>query len=343
MRLYINGIWILMVIILNSCLKDSSDAHKLISKVRKEFLKQVNEDQYYLKIHCLEKAKVDKHHVAFSEGYGHLISLGYDFMIPVDNYSLLFDNIRKATSKQPWIEYLSNTYKQTNIFKQSDICPSYNALLNSYRWFEINGPLSFRNKDKYEYELVNPNSSLNNFSIYFSPSDTLRKFSYYGTIIFDSETNLLKKVELDSCLFYSEPLRERILASLSVDFIFRDKCIYLSELSANYSIDNLEHWIEIEVVDSVVNDIFLSMNECKQLSLNDSNPMVVYNKFDWEEHFKKINKNYIEIKNDLETNNISLDRQFLKNSGSSFYSMKTSGKKDNIDYELINSIKGKIK
>ena len=55
------------------------------------------------------------------------------------------------------------------------------------------------------------------------------------------------------------------------------------------------------------------------------------------------NEDFTEIKRDLEFDNISLTDQFRRNSGKNFYTMITSGKTDNVDYELLKLVKAKLK
>ena len=83
MTLSIKGTVIFIFIALSSCMTDLNDPLFVMSKVRKAFLQQANEKQYYRNAYYTEKAKVDNHIVAYSEGYGHLISLGDNFMLNI--------------------------------------------------------------------------------------------------------------------------------------------------------------------------------------------------------------------------------------------------------------------
>lgn len=332
-----------ILIILNSCHTDFNNPISVMRKIRKEFSHQTNKEQYYKRASYTEMAKVNNHFVAFSEGYGNLISLGNSFMIPVDNYCLLLNNIRKADSKTQWKNFLTNIYSQTDISNQSDICPSFNALLSSYRWFEINGPLSDENKDRYLYKLIDSGEASTRKIINFSPCDSLHKYLYYGTIIFETKTNHLKSIQLDSCCFYSEPFQRWTTASMNIDYSYNKEKIYLSNLDAFYKIEKLQHWISVNAPDSIAYKISLKKNECTQLNMNDNNPLIHYNDRDWERDFTNSNKCFSDIKKDLELDNLPIDEQFKRNAGKNFYTRYTSKKINNVDYNMLQKIKLKLK
>jgi hypothetical protein len=348
MKLIINSLLFFLLITLYSCSVDLNDPYSVMNKMRTEFQNQVDNMQYFRNASYREKAKVSNHYVAYSEGYGHLISLGYNFMIPVDNFSLLLDNIRKADSKKPWEEFLVNhdRHKHTEVTNDSIIYPECDALLSSYRWFEINGPLSDKNNEKYDYRLINTNKDLKKKVIYFSPNDTLQKYLYYGTITFDIGTNQIEHIKFDRFHLFSEPFREWITAVLTIDFININKKIYLSKLDAFYTKEELQHWVSVSAIDSTVTETKFTNNECVNLNMNDSNPLVFYNEVEWEKHLIRFDDDFDDIKKDLESDNISLSDQFSRNSGKNFYNKTTTGKTgktDKINYELLESLKLKFK
>lgn len=343
MKLIINSLLFFLLITLYGCSVDLNDPDSVMNKIRTEFQNQVDNMQYFRNASYREKAKVSNQYVAYSEGYGHLISLGYNFMIPVDNFSLLLDNIRKADSKKLWKEFLSNLYEQTEVSNQSDICPEYNALLSSYRWFEINGPLSINNKEKYDYKLINTNKDFNKKVIYFSPNDTLQKYLYYGAITFDIETDQIEHIIFDRCRLYSEPFRQWITAVLTIDFIKINKKIYLSKLDAFYTKEEFQHWVSVSAIDPSVTETKFTNNECVNLNMNDNNPLVFYNEAEWEKHLIRFDDDFDDIKKDLESDSISLSDQFSRNSGKNYYNRTTTGKTDKINFELLESLKLRFK
>ncbi|MDP3442652.1 MAG: hypothetical protein Q8T08_07280 [Ignavibacteria bacterium] len=344
MKLFIiNSLFFLFLIALNSCSIDLNNPDSIMNKIRTEYQNQVDDLQYYRNACYREKAKVANHYVAYSEGYGHLISLGYNFKIPVDNFSLLLDNIRKADSKKSWKKYVANYHKNSEVPNDSISYPEYNALLSSYRWFEINGPLSDKNKGKYDYKLINSNKDLNKKVIYFSPKDTLQKYLYHGAITFNMETYQIEHITFDGYRLYSEPFREWVTSVLTIDFININKKLYFSKLDAFYTKKDLEHWISICAIDTSVNKTVLTEDECVSLNVNDSNPMVLYDESEWENHSINFDKDFEDIKKDLELVNLSLTDQFIRNSGKNFFNMTELGKTNKVNYKSLESLRFKFK
>lgn len=343
MKQLINSLLFLSLITFNGCSTDLNDPDSVMNKVRTEFQNQVDDMQYYRNASYQEKAKLADHYVEYSTGYGHLISLGYNFKIPVDNFSLLLDNIRKADSKKSWKKYVANYHKNSEVPNDSISYPEYNALLSSYRWFEINGPLSDKNKGKYDYKLINSNKDLNKKVIYFSPNDTLQKYLYYGTITFNLKTNQIGHIKFDRFHLFSEPFREWITAALIVDFINLNKKIYFSKLDAFYTKNDLQHWISISAADTSVTKTLLTEDESVSLNVNDSNPMVLYDEGEWENHSINFDKDFEDIKKDLELDNLSLTDQFIRNSGKNFFNMTELGKTNKVNYKSLESLRFKFK
>ena len=320
-----------LISLLTSKNKESFNTDKLINKVINKYQKKITKNAFITKGHYHERSKLKGEYLMFTEGLGYLVSLGYNYIIPRGNLSFLSTNFKKSDRKKEWISLRKHLYNNTPVTKQTDFQPGYKSLLSCFRRFEIKGPLSKKCELDYRFEkqtkIINGEKTI--YKISFSPEkiESAEQRYYEGIFYVDSKTLEIRKIVLQVAPVYSHPFHQWInKAKLKIDYKSYNNKYYISKLESYYKKENIEHWVVFKTLKDKIYNLKLSKKYKKHSEIYNVNPLVKYEEKEWDNcnltKFKDINK----IRKDLE-NNISIEEQFIKNSGKPFYISKFSGHK----------------
>lgn len=303
---------IILCLIIISCGNDRKEKI-IIKKIFNNYDNYIYKGKYMTKIYYKEFAQEKDKYIMFNEGVGYLISYGYDCEIPLDNFSIIFENFRKSDRKNEWLEYLEYLYRDAPVKYQSDIEPGYNSLLNSFRRVERNLLLNKNSFFNYKFKFKNYNRPE---YIEFQSSSN----DFKGRIKF-SEKYLIQEIFLDTCTYYCQSLRTFVSAKMYIRYnYFKNKCFFDS-ISLKYSNDSLQlqQNIIITVLDKkYIEDIKLEEEDYRVSNIQDVNPYIVYDKKKWESYKLPIEYDNKLIK-DLEENSSEIENQFKNNSNKNYY------------------------
>lgn len=328
------------ILISNTC--KSFDIDKFMDKVVWKYQETKAENAFITEGHYREKSTVNGEYQMYTEGLGYLVSLGHDFIIPRDNLSFLLKNVKKSNRKEDWLALMKYLYKDTPVTNQTDFTPGYNSLFSCFRRFEIKGPLSKNSELEYvfekEKEIIKSEKII--YKIDFKPLEIISSEQKYyeGSLYVDTKTNQILKIVMHTAPFYSEPFRKWIKnGSLIIDYIYQNNQCYFTRLRSSYEISNVSHSIELNVVNGNIYNLILSEKDKDSFFNYDINPLVKYNKKEWDTYSFTKEKNINNIKKDLEKN-ISLEEQYIDNSGKPFYMSTFPGHKQ-FDKDMNNIYK----
>ena len=309
-----------------------NDNDKLISRVVKKYNKDIIKSPYVARAYFREKAKCQGCYAMLTEGYGYIFSAGYKCEVPVDNFSFLCENMRKSDRKKCWLNRLILLYEKVpQLEKQTDIAPGYNSLFSGFRWFEKHGPLSSNSWDHYHYKLDTAFSAEGLGGIVFNPIDNA---SYSGIVYFKRENFRIDHVVLNRFDFYSNPFWSNIEVTAIIDYEYCGDMCYLSSMKIYYENEGLQHWVEF-VVTTPPKATETNENEYRILFRNDNNPIVKYNKSDWDKFNFPQGNDINSIRKDLSIKR-SLEDQYISNSGKKYYIQTLKfGKVDDVNYDFV--------
>ena len=302
---------------------ETVDIDQFIKKVIKTYHKQINKKPYIAKAYYKEKSKIDGNYQMYTDGMGYLVSLGYDYMIPTDNFSYLCFNMRKSNRKKEWINLMQNLYKTTSVQSQTDFVPGYNSIFNCFRFFEIYGPFNRKNIKEYSFTLKETIKKQNRIIYkisfeYKNPNLEFVDLNYKGFFYADSETSHIYRIVFNEAPFYSEPYRKRLKSEFEVNFKFFNNKSFFSKLKSYYKVNNVEHWVEFKVLEKQFHTVEISKSDYRVFPDIDSCPWVRYNEQDWSTYGFPEEKDMEKIKNDLGSE-IPLKKQYQKNADKLFY------------------------
>ena len=338
--------WINSSVQLNSYNNESFNTEKFIDKAIHKYQKKIAKNAFITSAHYIERSKIDGEYQMFTEGLGYLVSLGYNYIIPRDNFSYLLTNMKKSDRKKEWIALMKHLYNNTPVTKQTDFQPGYNSLFSCFRRFEIKGPLSKKCELEYKFDkqkkIIKGERTI--YKINFSPkkieSDEQRY--YEGIFYVDSKTYQIRRIELQIAPFYSEAFKKWInKAKLNIDYKINNNQYFISMLKSYYKKENVEYWVKFKTLDDKIHSLNLSKKDKNAFHVNDINPMVKYIKEEWNTYNLTKVKDINDIKMDLGNNN-SLEKQYVKNAGKPFYishfpGYKKFDKKMNNIYKYVES------
>lgn len=185
-----------LLLLLFSCSKSAE--MQIMSKIVEKYNSERTQTPFVSKVYFSEYSKQGDNYISFNDGIYYFISYGEDVRVPVGNFALISENVRKVTSKDEYLSYTNDITARyiessddyvnlENISELSDI-PMGHGIYNIVRRFELSGPLSKNGYKKYEYKI---DSSDNKLPLKFESSgakSSLKGLMYYNTSTFSIDS-----------------------------------------------------------------------------------------------------------------------------------------------------------
>lgn len=336
MRLFLSYSIFFMLII--GCSSKNNAVNNEVVQLSKKYGESVFNSIYMDSMAYYEKASFNGKYIMYNEAYGYMLSEGENASIPIDNFYFICTNFGKSFRNSRWLDYLENTYAKSEVSKkQTDIqSPGYQAAINSFRRFELSGPLNPEYYNEYEYSIIEQDSTTKKIDF---ASKTISNVG--GTIFYDDEYQI-SKIYLNNFKFYSEPLKTFKTANLIVEFGFYNQQTLLSSVLVDFKDKELQHIISIKLSGKPTSKFQLTENDWNILFFNDCCPFVEY--VHSAKH-KFLDDEIDNVRKDLEADGTSLEDQFIANNGTEYYeAFGAKGQKIKNNYKLedINRIKEKL-
>ncbi|MBS4014810.1 MAG: hypothetical protein KGZ97_13845 [Bacteroidetes bacterium] len=277
-----------------------------------------------IKAYYSEIAKINSKYVSFTEAAGVLVSFGHDCIIPANSLFFAATNMRKSDRKETWLKYISENYvdyDNTGIGAASDYQPEVNALLNSFRWFEMDGPLSRKNAKRFHSQINILSKS--KIEVQFKPksNDNSIKYNYEGSIYINSETNEIDSINLLKCKRYSYQHNKFVLGWMRIVFEWNDDKCWPKTIISGYNIDEIELVTTFKTLSTKPTYINLEKDDFNLFLEFQISPVVMFESSYWEQN-DFVSKNTLQqIEKDIGSKR-TLNQQFKENSNQPYRVMK---------------------
>lgn len=321
-----------------------SNPDDIVNKAAADFQEKRNVDLFVADASYYEIANCSGRVCMFTEGYGYLISFGKHSPILLNERTFLLKNMRKSDRRSEWLDHSQYiTDEVPGLEFQSDITPGYTNALNAIARFELNGPLARPNQ--FRYTSVDDVDS-DEIHIAFSPRRG--RNPYEGILILDRDSQVIKRVELETTSFFSNWVFDHMEASGVITYQFENNryAMRSAEFRANTPQVDVEIVFHSGSPRNPGNAV--QVEDFDVLVSNGRNPYVIYNEQKWtsSEFYTRID--YERIQNELGFD-IRLIEQFKKNADQPFlYRIDTNGERLGVTggeatYYRVNSILNKLK
>jgi hypothetical protein len=290
---------------------NSSFTKKLI----RNYLKSSNEGVYALKAYYFGKYYVGDELQAYTDAFGTFISLGHNYIIPLNSLVFIPENIRKPNRHENWKNVVDKhvaSFSVSSLESKTDLPPSVNNLLNAYRRLEIHGPLNHNITREFIFSL-NDNHNNKKALIITPKKDNL----FSGIIYFNNELTI-DSLFFDKCRWFCEVQQNMVFGWLKVNYASFEKNTYPVIISGGYKTDEIELTTKLVVTAQNAYNINIDSNNFNDVVGFSGNPILIYNAEEW-----LVNDSFLLQTLDSSTyqylNNTTIQKQVKNNSGELYY------------------------
>ncbi len=264
--------------------------------------------------HYREKAKYHSKYIMFTESVGYAIYLGYlKDASPLSNYKFYYLNTRRSVAKPDW-----NKYAAAHNQNFPNITPGASYTLNCFRRMERSGILSKKGKHyRFKLDSVFFVNGREVYSIHFSG----RKEK--GNIEIYTDNRRLKEIRCTTNNIRSQVINGSVQGYAILKFNYFNQKAYISSISTYYLKAGLEHWNSIDIIAQKLDKFDFNEKEYWAINETDLNPLVKYSSNKWKNLQIKPDNDYKKICQDLKSDTLSLQQQFIYNSGKYFMNRNT--------------------
>lgn len=328
-------LFLMIVLSIPGCSQEHRATKKLIKNIVNNF--NIKHGAQAYEMYSREYVTQNGDYCMYTDGIGYLIDFGDESEIMVDNYSLLYSQIRKSNRTTEWLKTLNYLYKKYPVKEQTDIQLGLNSLLSGFRQFETNSVLSIKNWRNYEYELIEQtNETSECYSIRFFPTKEEESLNYAGIMKINKKSKNLESITFSSFRYYSHPFKTWLISNAEFSFKRIGNQYIIIKAANNYVKDNFHINMELYVTDENILKIELSKEDRIALTSNDINPYINYDSALWSD-FKNEFFDWEKLNNDMSINfNKSLSSQFESNKDMPY--MKTFS--NSSVFTIIGGVKG---
>lgn len=284
--------------------------NSFIKKVVKDYNRNRKNNPHIAIAHYREKAKIEDKYIMYMESIGYSIFSGILANVaPLSNYNFFPENTKSHVVHSSWVKY------RENIPRSENVPPACGSTLNVFRSFEISGFLSNKEYKNYRYSLD---------STYFINNQPIHIISFQGNKdkgsfeVFENSKQLLK-IEFSSNMFWSTAFHKRLKAQVKFRFNYFNETPYISFIEANYQHKGLHHFNTLTVLLQKFNDFKFNKDEYWSINDYNGNPYIDFNSEAWKTYNVIEDPDYVNVKSDLKSEEISLEEQFLLYSGRWFF------------------------
>lgn len=295
------------------------DVKKFIRLVVANYWKNRIEKPHISLAHYREKAKKNDKYIMFTESIGYAIYMSNKInAAPLANYAFYYKNTRKANPKTDWTIFTKNLPEPI-----SDVLPGGDVNLNCFRMLELTGVLS-KNHKKYEWS-IDTFFFENNRKIYRLKFKSGKET---GTIEIDRGDYRILQIDYFSNHLWSTAFHKRVWGKAHIEFSYYNNHPFLSFIETHFKKQDLEYWNNFSIILQKIQGFSINKNEFWAISNNSLSPFVDYSSKAWNDLHLLPDKDFSSIRNDLEYNSISLEQQYIGNSGK-YFILETNHKDHN--------------
>ncbi len=297
--------------------------NRFMEKVIEKYNNSRRADPHIALSHYRETAIYENRYLMFNESIGYSIYMGemhfldgnWDDSQYLMNYRFFYDNTRLSTHDSDW-KRLYGRNPSANVPLHGS------APLQSFRWFEVHGPLNTQDKQfslfpQYRY-LLDTTFHINQQIVYrirFSPTVFNRKNRVIGYMEVYEEDYRIQKVEWSGPGIRTRILPGNIEGVMIFEMQYYDEQPYLSVAWQNYEINGYSHSTEINILLQKFDEFEVTRDEYFSLGTYDWFPYISYNNDKWARYNIPYPAEIQAISNDLKLiNGKELEDQFLNNS-----------------------------
>ncbi len=247
-----------------------------MNEVISKYWRNKNQDSHIALSYYRENIKSDNRNIMFVESIGYTI---YAALIknasPFSNYNFYAENSKYCLDDPQWLK-LSNQIRNM----ESEVTPASGACLRFLRYLETDDLLSLNFIKKYKFSLDSNYRYVDEiiYKVYFTYNKT------NGFIHINADNLEILLIECASYKFWSSVFSERVKANVKIQFCYFNSVPYIKAISAYYQKGNLEHVINMEILQQKFDKFNLSENEYWSLNDYNLNPFLTFNSKDWKKY-----------------------------------------------------------
>lgn len=194
----------------------------------------------------------------------------------------------------------------------SDYQTEINALLNSFRWFEIDGPLNRKNTKRYNSQIKKIDNST--IEVKFKPNltDSLIKYNYEGSVFVNSESNQIDSVHIYMGKRYSYQHDSFVIGWMKIILEWNENKCWPQEIISGYVMNEIELVTTLKTLSKKPTYINLDKNDFNVFIEVQVSPLIRFEGKYWENNEFLSKSTMVQIQKDLNGKK-TLQQQFIEN------------------------------
>ena len=297
--------------------------NNFIEKVIEKYNKTRRTDPHIALSHYREQAIFDNRFIMFNESIGYSVYMGETHFLDGNwddsqyllNYRFFYDNTRLSTHNPDWKKLYGRN-------PSADVPLHGSALLQSFRWFEVHGPLDTQDKQsslfpQYRY-LLDTTFHINQqivLRIRFSPTVFNRRNRVTGYIDVYEEDYRIQKIEWSGPGIRTRLLQQNVDGVMVFELQYYNEQPFLSVARQEYEIYGYSHLTEINILLQKFDEFEVTRDEYFSLGAYDWFPYITYSIEKWASYSIPDPPQIHKIRCDLKSiDGKELEDQFINNS-----------------------------
>lgn len=298
----------------------SIDLKNPLNSLARYYDNTIIKESHIMKAYYCEYAKYNEQYVSFTDAVGVFMSFGDVCNIPSNCMVFYPINMRKSDRDSTYLKLLEAVHekKENKSFGlRSDYQPEIVAVLNAYKWFEIDGPLNRKKTKLFDSSVKKVNNEI--LEIQFK---TKKKFEhsvhdYEGSIFYNIEKNTIDSVKVIKGKKFCYQYHTFVYGYMNISYDSDGGRLWPNTITVGYKDKQIETFSKVSILNEKPTLIYLSENDFGYFAANQVYSFVYYNEKNW----KQYNLNQCHSFNEFKKSTIgasSLEKQFVNNSNQPF-------------------------